>query len=367
MRLAFVLPNLLTWDGERKVVGGLERLAWALLEVARDTGYQVEVHQYGSADWQRVVDGIPIRGHGLARLHRLAAWESIHHATGRVVYLSLMQETTVYRPGSLVVAHGVWWDTPGADVPAQLEAVRSALEQPVEVVAVDYNFPNVVRAVYPALAGRIRVIPNFADTARFRPPPARNGPPLVLFPRRLDPARGAELFLDAVTPLLAEFPQARFRMAVDDNRGYPELAARVAERLAAPPLTGRVELAPAPFEAMPALYAAADIVVIPSTFSEGTAFSCLEAMAAGCAVVASEVGGLTNLVIPGFNGILVPPRAPDFTRALAQLLTDAALRRRLGAAARATAEALGHERWRRMWAETLLRVYGPPVREEAQP
>ena len=64
--------------------------------------------------------------------------------------------------------------------------------------------------------------------------------------------------------------------------------------------------------------------------------SVLEAMAAGLPVVASDVGGISELVVDGETGLLVPPGdAPALTRALAWLLEDRARRRRLGDAARA--------------------------------
>jgi glycosyltransferase involved in cell wall biosynthesis len=65
----------------------------------------------------------------------------------------------------------------------------------------------------------------------------------------------------------------------------------------------------------------AHIGVVPSLWSEGTSLSCIEAMAAGCAVVCSDVGGLGNLVFPGFNGFLLPPNPEAFTRTVAELLS----------------------------------------------
>ena len=58
-------------------------------------------------------------------------------------------------------------------------------------------------------------------------------------------------------------------------------------------------------------------------------------MAHGRAVVATDVGGLRDLVVDGETGIVVPPRNPAALRAALQLLLgDGDLRRRLGAAGR---------------------------------
>ena len=86
---------------------------------------------------------------------------------------------------------------------------------------------------------------------------------------------------------------------------------------------------------VPDLLDAADVFVMPS-LSEGLPMALLEAMAAGCAVVASAVGGIPEVVDDGFSGMLVPPRdVPALTDALRCLLQDRSLRQRLAAKAAA--------------------------------
>jgi glycosyltransferase involved in cell wall biosynthesis len=76
------------------------------------------------------------------------------------------------------------------------------------------------------------------------------------------------------------------------------------------------------------------VAVVPSRWPEPIGLVALEAMAAGCPIVASSVGGLAELVEDGRTGTLVPPGDPMALRiAIAGMLADPDQRRRMGAAA----------------------------------
>ena len=82
-----------------------------------------------------------------------------------------------------------------------------------------------------------------------------------------------------------------------------------------------------------------DIFVLPSYF-EGQSVAILEAMAYSCTVVASNVGGIPQMIVEGKTGILIEPRnAQDLERGLMEALSDEALCRRLGGSARGKVEA----------------------------
>jgi D-inositol-3-phosphate glycosyltransferase len=89
---------------------------------------------------------------------------------------------------------------------------------------------------------------------------------------------------------------------------------------------------PVPHDDLPAYYAAADLVVVPS-FYESFGLVAVEAMASGVPVVASRVGGLASTVSDGRTGYLIPWRCPEpFAEKIELLLRNEPLRAALGAA-----------------------------------
>lgn len=100
-------------------------------------------------------------------------------------------------------------------------------------------------------------------------------------------------------------------------------------------------------------YEQADITLIPTIYSEGTSLSCLEAMAAGNAVIATNIGGLTDLVIHGFNGLLIEPSVTGLHDALALLCENQELRTHLRKNARQVAGAFTIESWQKRWRKVL--------------
>lgn len=118
---------------------------------------------------------------------------------------------------------------------------------------------------------------------------------------RLVPIKNHALFLQAVSRISAEEPAARFVIVGDgETRSAVEQTARalgVADRVI---FTGwRRDL--------PRIYADLDLLVVSSD-NEGTPVAAIEAMASRCAVVATRVGGLADLIVDHATGRLVPPR-----------------------------------------------------------
>jgi len=138
----------------------------------------------------------------------------------------------------------------------------------------------------------------------------------------------------------AEPPEILFAGRLSREKGILELveAARAHKLVVAGdgPLAVRLPAALGwlPPDELALLYARAAVVACPS-HREGFGVACAEAMAHGRPVVASDVGGLRDLVVDGETGLSVPPGDIEALRAaLEVLLADRDLRRRLGERAR---------------------------------
>lgn len=103
------------------------------------------------------------------------------------------------------------------------------------------------------------------------------------------------------------------------------------------------------------VYKEADIVLIPTLYSEGTSLSCLEACATGNAVIATRVGGLCDIIINDFNGYLISPNREALLHAVRTLLDQPELRQRFSTNAMAVAEAFNKRQWKQRWKAAIAK------------
>ena len=213
---------------------------------------------------------------------------------------------------------------------------------------------------YGASTDRIAVIPCGVDTELFRPMPqgeakrllALPPDPLLLYVGRLQPIKGLETLLEAMTAL----DGAARLLIVGGDQDEPENghADYLRERVSVLGLRERVSfLGAQPQERLRLFYAAADATVMPSYY-ESFGMVALEAMACGSPVIASRVGGLTTTVRDGVTGFLVPEGdAGALAERVALLLEDRGRRAQLGREAQRWA---AEHRWPCV-AEAVCRLY----------
>lgn len=159
---------------------------------------------------------------------------------------------------------------------------------------------------------------------------------VVLCPSRMVSKKGVLYLAQAVASVLVAAPEVNWKFvflaseqAVNTHSGYID---EIKQLLQSEHANGRVVyLGNIPLHTMPAVNALADVVMMPSLV-EAVSLSALEAMATRVALVASDVGGLPEIVRHEQTGLLVPPRDPAaIAHALVRLGRDPPLRDRLAA------------------------------------
>ncbi len=238
---------------------------------------------------------------------------------------------------------------------------RTAYENADGVIAVSASMRDDVHQLYGVPRDKIRVIHNGIDLNQYRPTPnpavlAKHGIdpgiPFVLFVGRITRQKGIIHLVDAIRSIRAGVQVVLCAGAPDTPEIGREMAERVegARRAGGHPIVWIPEMLPK--DEIITLYTHASLFACPSVY-EPFGIINLEAMACGTPVVASAVGGIIEVVIPGKTGLLVPidaeggshfePRDParfalDFADAINKLLDDPDRLKEMGARSRERVE-----------------------------
>ncbi len=142
---------------------------------------------------------------------------------------------------------------------------------------------------------------------------------LVGIVARLTPVKNHRLFLDAARLVAERDGRARFVIVGDGE--LRDTIERQARELG---LTGRITFTGWRND-LPQVYADLDVLTLTS-LNEGTPVSLIEAMASGCPVVSTAVGGVVDMIRDSENGLLAPSGdAPAIARGILRLLEDSSL------------------------------------------
>jgi D-inositol-3-phosphate glycosyltransferase len=235
--------------------------------------------------------------------------------------------------------------------------------------------------LYGASSRKLVVIPPGVDTSRFYPIPrdearAVIGIPsddeMILFVGRIEPLKGVDTLIRAVahmheTGVLEKYPHYLSIIGGDPEASPEKMNQEMVrlQRLCREMGIGDMVVfhGKRGQDALPYYYSAASMLVVPSHY-ESFGMVALEAMACGTPVVASQVGGLAFLVQDGVTGFVVPDGEPDVLGdRLTRLISDPALRERMGQQAAEYARAYA---WEKI-ADQVIRVYQKVLEKQPRP
>lgn len=307
-------------DHKSFTLGGVQTYLINLSKVFRELGYEFHYYRGSDIDNEIIIQDVHV--------HEMA-WRDKKQSIKKVFdyYKSLIDKqndivlfaddyisTYALDYHSLSIQHGIFWDVPMKNNLSFLKffyyflkKTRNAWIRMLHVrnvkcvICVDYNFVNWFRAVFPYAVTKFRVIPNFASICeRVEKPKDRIN---IIFARRFELFRGTRVFGTAIKKILDEYKNVYVTIA-----GWGPDESWLHQNLDKYENVSFTE-----YSSTDALTIHKDkhIAVVPTVGSEGTSLSMLEAMSAQCAVIVSDVGGMTNVVIDGYNGKMVPAGDPN--------------------------------------------------------
>ncbi|MBB5150471.1 glycosyltransferase [Ureibacillus thermosphaericus] len=367
--VAVMTGTFLGLDGDSFYSGGAERYLIDLNEIVNSIGFELIIYQYGTFPWTRKFKNIEVRS--LARGEKEITELSIENVKNynRVFYdeengIALLNIYSAFfeawpnvaRP-SIGISHGVAWDSPINENLSALtfwEQNRKIIESASlvdKMVSVDTNTANWFQTIDFKLGNKMEYIPNYVDTDEFKPVKKDSDRIVIMYPRRLYGARGLYLVLDIIDDILKKYKNVDFYFV---GKGFEEDTRHVEKKIKN--WKERIKWYSLDPSEMHKAYEVADIVLIPTLHSEGTSLSCLEAMSSGNAIIATRIGGLTDLVINNFNGLLIEPNSNALKNSIEYLLENPDKLKSIKENAIQVSKVFSKSQWDKKWS-SLIQTY----------
>lgn len=365
MKAYIFYKQLLNPAGEYLMVGGIETYLIGLSEILIERGISPIIIQSSVVNFKKEINNITIRGY-IVKPNDV--YKQLYHKVRKdiveedlVIWGLDRASIKIPHKRTISIQHGIPFDyfqeerklhstlkKYGFGYLLKWRQRRSAIkafQNSTIQVCVDYNFWNWYRTYcLPEEESNIYVIPNYAKVNDIQEPGRikSDGIVKILFARRFVRMRGIEDFIK-----VAEHFKNDKRVSVTFAGEGPYISE--IENV----VKGSDNIFITKYQSDKAVdfHANYDIAVVPSIASEGTSLSLLEAMAAGNVVICTYVGGMTNIVLDGFNGFYVKPNSSDsIIRIIEHLLLNERLRDKVSKnAVESVKQSFSFDIWKKKW------------------
>lgn len=365
--IAHILYSKYLSDSKNSVtIGGVQTYITNLISVLGELGIDVSLYQCADEDYSINWNSIKVYGvkyqseKGPDVGARLFACCKQYADPNKDLIIfatdTLIPKSTGYK--TIAIQHGIFWDIPKQKYTSRVKYFLGYLNKARQawntisrcskvdsLVCVDYNFINWYRALVPFTKVNLYAIPNFTAI------PGRmekiNEKLTIIFARRFFEYRGTRVFADAMAKILEHYDINV--IVAGEGPDEPYLRVKLGDY-------PQVEFIRYSSDDSLKIHEKCDIAVVPTVGSEGTSLSLLEAMASKCAVVCTNVGGMTNIVLDHYNGLIIPPSSAHLYDAIKELIDDSDLRKRVAERAFETANtSFSVEKWKKDWVKILKR------------
>jgi len=356
------------YEGTNYYSGGAERYLIDLHDVCKNMGVNLNIYQNAEKPFFRKYNNINVIGlvvKGMPLNYSIPFMEEqtqnyIYHTFNntKLHIYSAFQECFPNHVGpSIGISHGVAWDhkfvksVDGTDFWLQKKIFIESAMMCDKLISVDTNTANWFQTIDYNLGNqKFSVIPNYVDTKEFAPAAEakKKDKIIITYPRRLYEPRGLYIVLNIIDKILKKYDNVEFHFV---GKGFKEDLDNIEKKIKQYP--NKIFCYNKSPNEMHEVYKKSDISLIPTQYSEGTSLSCLEALASGNIVVATRIGGLTDLVINNFNGYLIEPNENALLKSIENILDNYEKQDVIRKRAIETAEAFNKETWKERWTEAI--------------
>jgi glycosyltransferase involved in cell wall biosynthesis len=271
-------------------------------------------------------------------LHRLIKKKHIHILRTHRYRSNFYGRLAAFLTGVPVIVASVHDNYRKDKRPARKMINRILSKMTDKIVAVSEEVKRDIMRYDKIAPSKIVVIPNGIDIKRFNPKgnfadirkefSIKQGAIVVGFVGRIVPAKGLQYLIDSIPYVKEEFKNIKLLII-----GEGSIVARLHQQAKEKKVYDSIIFAGKRRD-IPDILSCIDIFVMPS-IAEGLPNALLEAMAMGKPIVATEVGGIPEVIKNGVNGLLVPPRNPGaLATAMEGLIGNDRLTAQMGHAAR---------------------------------
>ena len=364
-KVHIILQNFYSKDGEELTVGGIQTYVKMLLPLIEEVGMIPVIYQASNIDFNKKFNNINVFG---VKTNNKDNMKKIGKKIVKFIKKNYNTEDIILFANDnmivknkfknvIAIQHGIYWDVRNHEefnhffnmMYVIFRAISSILrvnsfKYVNELVCVDYNFVNWYRTQVAYTEANLKVITN----CTYIPESVQKDDTKIniIFARRFNDFRGTTLFSDAIEEVIKKNDNIHITFAGDG----PERE-KLMKRFDGISQVEFIKYLP---EQSLSVHSKYDIAVIPTIGSEGTSLSLLEAMACKCAVIATNVGGMTNIILDGYNGLMISPNKDELIKSINMLIEDTNFRKEISSKAQETViKSFNREEWNIKWKEVF--------------
>lgn len=380
-RIIIVTYSFYDFNHNRVCIGGLETYVKDLLGLADEIGCEMTIYQLSTNGKSQQTQykgtniiNFPLVKSSLIKSANQSAFDYIFNKEndGETFFIIAAETMNIKCSYNNVatIQHGIYHDSPDEYMFANRRIKgyylrllyrhykcykeSSRLFNIKNLICVDYNYFNWFRTVNNIPEGyKVKVIPNHVsecisvDELKEKEK-KRGNKKKIVYARRFVETRGTLMFINVAKRLLEERDDVDITFAGDGP--LRSLITKNLSKYDSFHITS--------FDSSDSIsfHKNYDISVVPSISTEGTSLSLLESMASGCFPIASHVGGMTNIILDGFNGKLFSPQEESLYCSLIEVLdlSDSQFNMICENAYYSCISAFGKEKWLNNWVLFIL-------------